>query len=70
VLDNDEVRYAQATPFELAAALSAVVEEHSAERVETAASSVTGATWDDAGATFERIIRREVMARSAQELAA
>ena len=70
VLDNDEVRYAQATPFELAAALSAVVEEHSAERVETAASSVTGATWDDAGATLERIIRREVMARSAQELAA
>jgi hypothetical protein len=31
---------------------------------------VTGSTWDDAGATLERIIRREVMARSAQELAA
>jgi hypothetical protein len=31
---------------------------------------VSGASWDDAGAKFEAIIRREVAARGAQEIAA
>lgn len=70
VLDNDQVSYASPTPFELAHALNALVEQSSAERVETAARSVSSTSWDDAGVKFERIIRREVMARSAQEIAA
>jgi O-antigen biosynthesis protein len=70
VLDNDYVSYASPTPFELAHALGTLVEQASAERVEAAARSVSGASWDDAGAKFEAIIRREVAARGAQEIAA
>ena len=67
VLDNDHVAYAPPTPFELANALNALVEDRSPERVEAAAGSVTGTTWADAGAEFERIVRRIVEQRCAQE---
>jgi glycosyltransferase involved in cell wall biosynthesis len=70
VLDNDHVAYAPPTPFELANALDALIEHPSAERVEAAAGSVTGATWDDAGAEFERIVRRVVEDRCIQGTAA
>ena len=63
VLDNDAVAYAPGTPFEIAGALSKLVERPVAERdaaAEAAAASVHGSSWDDAGATVERIVRREV----------
>jgi glycosyltransferase involved in cell wall biosynthesis len=68
VLDNAHVAYAHATPFELAAALAALVEQSPAERVrraEAAAASVRGASWDDAGAEVERIVRDVVSAAAA-----
>ena len=60
VLDNDEVAYAGATPFELANALSALVTRSSAERAaaaRAAADSVEGRSWHDEGDEVERIIR-------------
>jgi glycosyltransferase involved in cell wall biosynthesis len=63
VLDNDHVVYAGATPFELAGALSRVVERSVAERdvaARQAAASVQGSSWDDAGAAVERIVRTVV----------
>lgn len=68
VLDNACVRYAHATPFELAAALSELVERPPAERVaaaDAAAASVRGASWDDAGAQVDAIVRRVVEAAAA-----
>jgi O-antigen biosynthesis protein len=66
VLDNSHVAYAPATPFELAAALDALVERPAAERDEmaaAAAASVSGTTWVQAGAEVERILRDVVAAR-------
>lgn len=63
VLDNDHVAYAPATPFHLADALSALVDRPRAELAATAASaaaSVDGRSWDDAGAAVERIVRAVV----------
>ncbi len=63
VLDNPEVLYAPATPFELANALTALVERSPAERISAAraaATSVQGASWDDAGAAVERVVREIV----------
>lgn len=63
VLDNHEVVYAPATPFDLANALSALVERPVAARraaARAAAASVQGASWDDAGAAVERAIREVV----------
>lgn len=63
VLDNAEVAYAQATPFDLANALSALVERPASERstaATTAAASVQGASWDDAGTVVARVIREVV----------
>jgi len=63
VLDNDHVAYAPATPFHLADALSALVERPRGELAATAASaaaSVDGRSWDDAGAAVERIVREVV----------
>ncbi len=63
VLDNSEVVYAPATPFDLANALSALVARPAAERsaaAQAAAASVQGASWDDAGAVVERTIREVV----------
>jgi glycosyltransferase involved in cell wall biosynthesis len=59
VLDNPRVRYAPGTPFELAAALSALVERPAAERAEAAvqaAASVASLSWVEAGATVESIV--------------
>jgi len=63
VLDNPEVVYAPATPFELADALSALVEQSGTERdagAERAAGSVRTRSWDDAGATVEAVVRAAV----------
>lgn len=68
VLDNSEVAYAPATPFELADALSALVERSHAERAaaaKAAAASVQGASWAHAGAQVESIVRRVVQAAAA-----
>jgi glycosyltransferase involved in cell wall biosynthesis len=65
VLDNPEVVYAPATPFDLANALSALVERPIQERglaAQTAAASVEGASWEDAGAKIEHVIRDAVQA--------
>jgi O-antigen biosynthesis protein len=67
VLDNPEVVYAPATPFDLANALSALVERPAEERADaarTAAASVAGASWQDAGATIERVVREAVQMAS------
>lgn len=63
VLDNSEVAYAPGTPFELADKLASLFGRPERERcaaVEAAAQSVAGASWDDAGATAERVIGRVV----------
>ena len=74
VLDNDQVAYAAATPFELAARLSSLVERDAAEReaaARAAAASVQGSSWETAGTEVERIIRSAVVAAAApQALAA
>ncbi len=65
VLDNSEVVYAPATPFDLANALAALVERPVAERragAESAAASVQQVTWDDVGPSTERVIREGVNA--------
>jgi O-antigen biosynthesis protein len=65
VLDNPEVVYAPATPFDLAGALAALVERPSIDRAaaaDAAAASVQGASWQDAGAVVERAIREVVSA--------
>ena len=63
VLDNPEVVYAPATPFELAQALCAVVERPAAERAggaQRAANSVRARSWGDAGDTVEAVVREVV----------
>lgn len=65
VLDNPEVVYAPATPFDLANALAALVERPAGERrlaAQAAAASVKGTSWEDAGATIERVIRDALQA--------
>lgn len=72
VLDNDEVGYAPATPFDLANALSALVEKPAPERraaAEAAAASMQGKSWGDSGVKVERIIR-DVVERSCRETGA
>jgi O-antigen biosynthesis protein len=69
VLDNDEVAYAPATPFDLANALSGLVERPVGERdiaARVAAASVQGASWQDSGAAVEGIIRRVVASANAR----
>lgn len=73
VLDNPEVTYAAATPFELANALSALVSRPERERVaaaERAAASVQGASWEHAGAQVEAIVRRVVQDAAAPDAVA
>jgi O-antigen biosynthesis protein len=63
VLDNPEVVYAGATPFELADAICGVVERSLAERAlhaERAADSVQSRSWHDAGDAVEATVRRVV----------
>ncbi|MFI5005559.1 MAG: hypothetical protein ACHQE6_11160, partial [Solirubrobacterales bacterium] len=65
VLDNPEVAYAPATPFDLANALACLVDRPAAERraaAQAASTSVQGASWEDAGARVERVIREVVEA--------
>ncbi|MDA0166942.1 hypothetical protein OM076_42170 [Solirubrobacter ginsenosidimutans] len=60
VLDNDEVVYAPATPFELAHALSSLIERSAAERAaaaERASTSVQDRSWDTAGRQVELAVR-------------
>jgi hypothetical protein len=74
VLDNDAVAYAHATPFELADALSALVERPLPERTaaaEAAAASVAGdATWEQAGAHIVDVVERAVSAAQPAETVA
>lgn len=66
VLDNPHVVYTQATPFALAAELGRLVALSGAERAAlatTAAASVTGRSWEDAGRVVEKIVRDVVAAR-------
>ncbi len=68
VLDNSEVAYASATPFDLANALSRLVARPRAERDAAAAaasSSVQGASWDDAGAAVHQAILAVVQTAAA-----
>ena len=59
VLDNSFVRYAQPYPQALAAELEALVTIPEFDSLsQAAAASVRSATWDDAGATVDAIVRR------------
>ncbi|HEY6398072.1 MAG TPA: hypothetical protein VIX82_11520, partial [Solirubrobacteraceae bacterium] len=73
VLESSEVAYAPGTPFELADALAALVGRPAAERhvaAEAAASSVEGASWEDAGAVVGRIVHEVVQAAARPVIAA
>jgi glycosyltransferase involved in cell wall biosynthesis len=75
VLENPQVRYAPATPFDLAGELSALVQRSSAEcqaAARAAADSVRGARWQDAGEVAIGAVMRAVQqaARPALEQAA
>ena len=64
VLANPEVLYAQPTPFDLAEALGRLVLRPPAQRIaaaQTAAASVRERSWEDVGATVERVIRTAVL---------
>jgi O-antigen biosynthesis protein len=59
VLDNPFVRYAPPTPHALASELEALVLTPDFDSLsQAAAASAHGATWDDAGATVDGILRR------------
>ena len=65
VLDNDYVRYARATPFDLAAALADLCQagaQERAARARVASESVSGSSWADAGRQVERAVRGAVTA--------
>jgi O-antigen biosynthesis protein len=67
VLDNDQVVYAPATPFDLADALSELVSQPSevrTTRARGAAASVRSHQWAEAGREFEQIVRAVVTERS------
>jgi hypothetical protein len=58
VLDNPYVRYAPPNPIALADALSQLVDlEDFSSLAAEAASSVRAVSWDDAGATIDRVLR-------------
>jgi hypothetical protein len=59
VLDNPFVRYAPPTPHALASELEALIRTPDFDSLsQAAAASVRSATWDDAGATVDAILRR------------
>ncbi|MBD9374409.1 glycosyltransferase family 4 protein [Rhizobium sp. ARZ01] len=65
VLDNPSVRYASLTPHSLAAALEDVICARDFESVSReAATSVASRSWDTAGATVEKALRRALMANN------
>ena len=71
VLDNAQVVYAEATPFEIADALAALVERTPAARASgaaEAAASVSGRSWADAGRQVERAVRAAVFAAAPVEV--
>ena len=66
VLDNPHVAYAQATPFALAAELGRLVSLSADERAalaKSAAASVVGWSWEDAGRVVDKAVREVVAAR-------
>ena len=66
VLDNPNVEYAPATPYDLADALSRLVERSAAERaaaVQSASISVKSTSWESAGSKVESTLRRLVAER-------
>ncbi|HZK35794.1 MAG TPA: hypothetical protein VFC57_02410, partial [Aeromicrobium sp.] len=66
VLDNPNVEYVPATPYDLADALSRLVERSAAERataVESASISVKSTSWESAGSKVESTLRRLVAER-------
>ncbi|MGO9954544.1 MAG: glycosyltransferase family 1 protein [Solirubrobacteraceae bacterium] len=72
VLDNPEVVYARATPFDLADALCSIVERPEAEHATAAlkgAASVGQRSWDEAGAAVERVVREAVERRARASVA-
>jgi O-antigen biosynthesis protein len=63
VLNNPQVVYSPATPFDLSNALCGLIESPAAQRAAAAtaaADSVAGQSWDDAGIAVERVVRRVV----------
>jgi len=61
VLDNPCVRYAEPRPHALAAALNEIASSTGFEDLSReAAASVRSTTWDDAGATVDAAIRRQL----------
>jgi glycosyltransferase involved in cell wall biosynthesis len=73
VLDNSNIAFAPAAPFELANALCALVERSPRDRVaaaEAASASVEGTSWDEAGAAVARIVESVVTGARAAKLAA
>jgi glycosyltransferase involved in cell wall biosynthesis len=71
VLDNDFVWYADASPHALAAALQAICSlPDFAARSASAAGSMHSVSWDDAGATVERVLYRELVRQPAPGVSA
>jgi hypothetical protein len=67
VLQNDNVCYTAATPFDIADALAQLARQPESERIRgarAAAGSVQLRTWADAGVQFEQAVRQLVEARS------
>jgi glycosyltransferase involved in cell wall biosynthesis len=68
VLDNPFVRYVEPYPQALAAELASLVTDPAFESLsQSAAASVRGATWEDAGAALDAVLRRELGARAPSE---
>jgi hypothetical protein len=68
VLANDDVMYAEPTPYGLADALGRLVSRpagHIAAGAAAASASVVGRSWDEAGAAVESAIVRVVAAAGA-----
>lgn len=68
VLANDHVVYARATPFDLAAALVALVDRPFDQRTQAALAasrSVAGTSWAAAGRRVEQVVRERVRATQA-----
>jgi len=65
VLDNPFVRYTEPYPHALASELEAIVKQPDFEALSrSAAATVRGVTWDDAGASVSRIFQRALRPES------
>jgi glycosyltransferase involved in cell wall biosynthesis len=68
VLDNPFVRYAEPYPQALAAELASLATDPAfASLSQSAAASVRGASWEDAGAAVDAILRRELVPQAPSE---